>query len=126
MKLTKDTIVVCPDYDEFSCDTVQALAERIIDTHGENAQTHYEVIIANKEPFCVVDDDFIINSIQNEVERIADDRSSDTGDETDFITELILANIEINYKAIMEKMPQFYYKDSSREARFYIELKDYL
>lgn len=121
-KLTKDTHVFCEHFN--FCGTIEELSGYIEDiVEQENFQV-VTVRLANLEPFCEVNDEFIINMVSAEIERQGYDfeRSSEFGDEMSTVEQLILEHIKVDYKAIMDKMPRLYYGD---REEFQIDLRDF-
>lgn len=114
-KLTKDTLVFCPDWDEFFLGSIQLLKEDIQDQDEFENYQKVTVLIANKQPFMTVNDEWLIDLIQREVERQGYDneRSSESGDEMMAVEQLLLKHTKVDYKSIMEEMPQLYYHHSS-------------
>lgn len=107
--LTKNTKVFCSLYDFFG--SIEELKQYVSEQHPDEQYWEVAVRLCNKEPFMTVDDEWLIDLIQREVEMQGydNDRSSKDGDEMDKVSEAILEHITIDYKAIMDKMPRLYY-----------------
>ncbi len=121
-KLTKYTHVFCEHFN--FCGTIEELSGHIEDIDElENFQV-VTVCLTNLEPFCEVNDDFILRMVSAEIERQGCDyeRSSESGDEMSIVEQLILEHIKVDYKAIMDKMPRLYYGD---REEFQIDLRDF-
>lgn len=118
--LTKDTKVYCDLYDFFG--TIAELKEHAIGIKVHQPDMQVSVKLCSHEPFVTVDDDFIIEMVQNEIERQGDDRSSDTGDEMDVVVQLIFNHMIVAYDAIMAKMPRLYYPEAKE---IHIDLNDF-
>lgn len=122
--LTKDTKVMCPEYDETFFGTVEELKKLIQFNEDYGRFRIVEVVVMRKEPFCSVNDDFVTNMVRNEIERQGEcnQRSTESGDEMDEIECIILGHIKADYKSIMKKMPQLYYSTSEE---IQIDLNDF-
>lgn len=125
-KLTKDTLVFCPDWNENFFGSIQLLKENIQDQDEFENYQKVTVLVGNKEPFMTVNDEWLIDLIQREVERQGCDneRSSESGDEMDTVEKLLLTHIKVDYKSIMADMPQLYYHHSSC-TELEIDLNDF-
>ncbi|MEI2271856.1 hypothetical protein OHD16_06845 [Sphingobacterium sp. ML3W] len=120
--LNKDTHVFCEVFDFFG--TIQELSEHI---HNIGEYDNYRVVtvkIANKEPFVDVDDNFLIDMVTREIEYQSEsnERSSESGDEIEKVIELIVKHTRVNYKALMDEMPELYYGTRSEIT---IDLDDF-
>lgn len=120
--LNKDTHVFCEVFDFFG--TIQGLAEHIQDIGEYDNYRVVTVKIANKEPFVDVDDNFLIDMVTREIEYQSEsnERSSESGDEIEKVIELIVKHTKINYKALMDEMPELYYGTRSEIT---IDLDDF-
>jgi|SRR5690606_16799097 len=123
-KITKDTHVVCPELNERFFGTIQELKEYIEDIDEWENYRLVTVQIAHKEPFMNVDNNWLIDLIDREMEHqgCTNERSSESGDEMVEVSKLILDNTKVDYEAIMAKMPQLYYPESKE---IQIDLKDF-
>lgn len=123
-KLTKDTYVACPEYSESFHGTIGELKETLQYIGEYEIYRIVDIVVMNKEPFMTVDDEWLIDLIQREVERQGCDneRSSESGGEIALVEELLINHIKSDYKAIMDKMPRLYYGES-KEIR--IDLNDF-
>lgn len=124
--VTKDTLVFCPDWNEFFLGSIQLLKEDIQDQDEFENYQKVTVLIANRQPFMTVNDEWLIDLIQREVERQGCDneRSSESGDEMYTVEQLLLKHTKVDYKSIMEEMPQLYYHHSSC-TELEIDLNDF-
>lgn len=122
-KLTIDTQIFCEQYNYFGC--VLGLKEHVEDLDGLHEDNNIvEVVLAREESFCTVNDEFIIDIVQREIERQGCDleRSSESGDEMEKAEQVILKHIKVDYEAIMKEMPTLYY---GYGKEFEINLNDY-
>src|SRR5690606_1375943 len=120
--LTKNTTVFCEHFNFHG--TIEELKEHLEDIGELENFPKVTVKLSHLEPFMTVDDEWLIDLIQREVEMQGCDneRSSEHGDEMDKVSEAILEHITIDYKAIMEKMPRLYYGE---RKEIQINLKDF-
>lgn len=121
-KLTKDTHVFCQRFLFFG--TVQGLREYIEDIGEWEDNQVVSIEVAEKQPFMTVDDEWLIDLIQREVDRQGCDneRSSESGDEMDTVEQLLVRNIKVDYDAIMKDMPHLFY---SKGTELQIDLNDF-
>lgn len=122
--LNKNTHVFCEVFDFFG--TIQELSEHIQDIGEYDNYRVVTVKLANKEPFVDVDDNFLIDMVTREIEYQSESngRSSESGDEIEKVIELIVKHTKINYKTLMEEMPELYYGSSSEVNIDLADFKD--
>jgi|SRR5690606_2662323 len=120
--ITKDTKVFCDLYNFFG--SIEELKRYVSEQNTDEQYWEVAVRLCNKEPFMTVNEEWLIDLIDREVEMQGYDneRSSDHGDEMEKVSKTILEHITIDYKSIMDKMPKLYYT-KGREIQ--INLNDF-